>query len=222
MRLKSLATVIGAFVLVFASNAFSTSRVVAAGVTINDARVIAYLCSAGVSTQIQGEVDAAIARLLGAIDAEGQATIDVADLTGVLDQFSDDTEKKEVYQSFTDCVVRITNGIKDTRPEALVVGTREGGRILVPDPIMTVNCGQRFATTVNETRLVTDEYELLMTTQETNRANRVYVRIIGNSGTYTESMELGEKLDVREIKCRLELYSIDEKQKMFSFRLVSY
>ncbi len=117
-------------------------------------RVAGAICGSGLSAEVQGDLNARIARLFGGVEASGDTSVDLGQAADLLDSFKEG-DRTAAYQTYVSCVIQTVNA---------VTGVSGGGdqpnvvfdSIVVPDALAKMDSGDIFAMKLNETRAIGD------------------------------------------------------------------
>ncbi len=138
----------------------------------NIIRTAGALCGAGLSLEAQGEVNAKIARIFGGVEASGGGRIDLGQAKDLLEQFSENHIKASVYQTYTSCVIQAMNSITGMASENETVPVIDN--LVIPDPLIIVKNGQKFAMEIGESRAIVDESIILTVNKIPNNPNHTH------------------------------------------------
>lgn len=170
------------------------------------------MCGSGLSVDVQGELDARIAKILGAVSASGQTGVDVGDAMSVLENLETDNAKSDVFRSYVQCVIQVVNALGGPATSSDVVVDN----LLVPAPISVIASNKRFSAKEGETRGLLDDKQIFVI--RSIGSNYIKYRMTDSLSANNESSTLWLGNTMEDLRgCSLTLYSIDENETQASF-----
>lgn len=175
-------------------------------------RAAGALCGAGLSIEVQGELDARINRLFGGIESNGDASIDLGQATSLLESF-DSNQRGEAFKTYTGCVIQAVSAMSGVA----VAANAEAGddspisidNLLIPAPLASIQNGQRFKLSDGETRAILTD-DLVFSVAIANYNSLAYTVSDFSAGTTNGTWLKHNQLIKLNEKCSILPYEVNQ------------
>jgi hypothetical protein len=184
-----------------------------------EVRALAVVCSSGASVEFQGELEGGINRLFGKVlAAEGELEVSKNE-TDFLNSFEDERLRLEARGVYNDCVLDAIQIIYNLKRDHSLESS--DSRLLVPDGLVRIRSGARFALGVGDT-IGMDEGGTVSVYRTSKSCSRPYVRISNNGRSKSNALDLSSNLNIPDRdNCWITLYGMrsfgDDETCAFSF-----
>ena len=86
------------------------SLATAQNIELSTVRAAGSICGAGLSTDVQGDLDARIAKILGGVSAEGNTSVDIGRASDLLSSF-EAGDRGEAFKTYASCVIQTVSAM---------------------------------------------------------------------------------------------------------------